>query len=107
MDVYVDRARLAGVVVAPHPLEELVTAHDLARMAKEERQELEDLWLERHLAAVAKHAVAGDVDLDRADRHAGRQGRHKGFAAAGHGPEACRGLAGPEWLRHVFLAPDP
>src|SRR5919107_6460636 len=53
VDVDVDRPRLAGVVVAPDLLEELVAADDLAGMAQQEGEEIEDLWLHGEDLAVA------------------------------------------------------
>ena len=47
VDVDVDRPRLAGVVVAPDVLEQLVAGEDLARMPDQERQQLERLGLDR------------------------------------------------------------
>ena len=90
MDVDVDRARLARVVVAPNPLQELVAADHLARMAQEEGEELEDLRLQRDLLAIAQDAMTGDIDLDRPERHAWGQSRHERFTAAEHGADACR-----------------
>ena len=55
------------VVVAPDVLEELVAGEHLARVAEQEREQLERLGLERHGVAVAQHAVAGEVDLDPAE----------------------------------------
>ena len=64
MDVDVDRARLAGVVVAPDVLEQLVAGEDLARMAEQEREQLERLRLDRQDLAVAQEPVAAEVGLD-------------------------------------------
>src|SRR3954452_18690196 len=65
VDVDVDRPRLAAVVVAPHVLEQLVTGEDLARMAQEEREQLERLGLDRDDRAVAQQAMTAKVCLDR------------------------------------------
>ena len=67
MDVDVDGACLPGVVVAPHPLEQLVAAEHLAGVPDEERQQLERLGLERHDLAVAQEPVAGHVGLHGAE----------------------------------------
>ena len=67
MDVDVDRPRLAGVVVAPDVLEELVARERLARVAEQEREELERLRLDRQRLAVAQQPMAGEVDLDAAE----------------------------------------
>ena len=55
------------VVVAPDVLEQLVAGEDLARVADEEREQLERLRLERHDLAVAQQPVAAEVGLDRAE----------------------------------------
>ena len=67
------------VVVAPDVLEELVAGEDLARVADEERQELERLRLDRDDLAVAQEAMAGEVDLDLAevDRRPARRRRRR------------------------------
>ena len=65
VDVDVHGPRLAGVVVAPDVLEQLVAGEDLARVADEEGEQLERLGLERHDLAVAQQPVAGEVRLDR------------------------------------------
>ena len=67
VDVDVDRPRLARVVVAPDVLEQLVAGEHLARVAEEEREQLERLRLDRQRLAVAQEAVAGEVDLDPAE----------------------------------------
>ena len=67
VDVDVHRPRLAAVVVAPDVLEQLVAGEHLARVAEQEREQLERLGLERHGLAVAQHAVAGEVDLHPAE----------------------------------------
>ncbi len=50
VDVDVDRARLAGVVVAPDTLQQLVAREHLARVAQQEREQLERLRLDRRSA---------------------------------------------------------
>ena len=73
MDVDVDGPRLARVVVAPDVLEELVAGEDLARVAEQERQQLERLGLDRQDLAVAQQPVAAEVDLDAAEIDDGRR----------------------------------
>ena len=63
----VDRPCLAGVVVAPDPLEELVAGERLARVSEEEGEELEGLRLHRQHVAVAQDPMAGQVHLDLAE----------------------------------------
>src|SRR5438094_98899 len=58
VDVHVNGARLARVVVAPYVLEQLVAREHLARMAKQEREQLEGLRLDRQSLAVAQEPVA-------------------------------------------------
>ena len=41
--------------------------NDLARVADQEREQLERLGLDRHGLAVAQQPVAGEVDLDPAE----------------------------------------
>ena len=69
-----------GVVIAPDLLQELVAADDLAGVAHEEREEVEDLRLHRDLAPVAEHPVAGEVDLDRPEIDDRRQRRARRLA---------------------------
>ncbi len=71
MNVDVDRARLAGVVVAPHPLEQLLAAEHLTGIADQEREQLERLWLDGQRLAVAQDLVASQIhsnpsEIDRA-----------------------------------------
>ena len=63
----VDRAGLAGVVVPPDVLEQLVAGERLARMTEEKRQELERLRLDRDRLPVAEKAMPGQIDLDPAE----------------------------------------
>ena len=69
MDVHVDRARLARVVVAPDVLEQLVAGEHLARVAEQEGQQLERLRLDRQRLAVAQQPMTAEVDLDVAEFH--------------------------------------
>ena len=69
MDVDIDRARLAPVVIAPDVLEQLVAREHLARVTDQERQQLERLWLDGQHLAVAQQAMAGrDRPGPRRDR---------------------------------------
>ena len=61
----VDRPGLAGVVVAPDLLEQLVAGEDLARVSDEEREQLERLRLDRDGDPVAQQPPAAEVRLDR------------------------------------------
>ena len=54
------------VVVAPHVLEQLVAGEHLARMADEEREQLERLGLDRHGAPSRSSRWPAEVDLHRA-----------------------------------------
>src|SRR5688500_1380394 len=65
VDVDIDRARLAAVVVAPHVLEQLVAGEDLAGMTDQEGEQLERLRLDRDDLAVAQQSVAAEIRLDR------------------------------------------
>src|SRR5687768_16968916 len=106
MHVDVDRAGLAGIVVAPDLLEELVPADDLARMSEEEREELEDLRLHRNLGAVPEHAVPGEVDGDIPEVDRRRTRRAGRLAATKDRANARRQLAGAERLRHVVIGAE-
>ena len=66
VDVDVDRAGLARVVVAPDLLEELVAGEDLARVTDEEREQLEGLGLDRHGRPSRRRRWPAQVDLDPA-----------------------------------------
>src|SRR6185369_3770174 len=105
VDVDVDGPRLAGVVVAPDPLEQLVASEDLARVADEEREQVERLRLDRQRLAVPQEAVAGEVDLDplEIDDRRRRLDRDSLFGAAEEGPDPGRQLAQAEWLRDVVV----
>src|SRR5918994_7882699 len=65
VDMDIDCARLAGVVVPPDALEQLVAGEDLPGMADEEGEELEGFGLHRDDLAVAEQPVAAEVRLDR------------------------------------------
>src|SRR6185503_4939754 len=67
VDVDVDRPGLAGVVVAPDVLQQLVAGERLARVPEEEREKLEGLRLDRQGLAVAQEPMPGEVDLDPAE----------------------------------------
>ena len=73
VDVDVDRPGLAGVVVAPDLLEQLVAGEDLARVADQEREQVERLRLDRQRLAVAQQAMPGEVDLDPIEVDDGRR----------------------------------
>src|SRR5689334_9341399 len=90
VDVDIDRPRLARVVVAPDLLEQLVAADDLAGVTEQERQEVEDLRLDREDLAVAEQAVARDVDLDpsQLDHPWERHGSRRWLAAPQHRADA-------------------
>ena len=47
--------------------------NDLARMAEEEREQLERLRLDRQRLAVAEQPMAGEIDLDPAEIDDGRR----------------------------------
>ena len=88
------------VVVAPDVLEQLVAGEDLARVADQEREQLEGLGLDRQHLAVAQQPVAAEVGLD------GGRGRSTaggpsiatpaptGGTWPGSGPESSRRLNG-------------
>src|SRR4051794_25462089 len=105
VDVDVDRAGLAGVVVAPDLLEELVATDDLPWMAEEEGEQVEDLRLYREDLAVPEHAMAREVHLDPPeldDRWELRRSRRP-LAASEDRANPCRELAGAERLRDVIV----
>jgi hypothetical protein len=107
VDVDVDRARLAGVVVAPHVFQQLVTGEDLARVTHEERQELEGLGFDRQRFAVAQQPMTGDVRLDAAQVDRGRRrARDRHLGPAEEGPDAGRELTQREWLGHVVVGTE-
>src|SRR2546423_12691479 len=66
MDVDVDGPRLAGIVVAPDLLEQLLAREYLARPRQQEREQLERFRPDRQLLAVAQQPVPGQVHLDPA-----------------------------------------
>ena len=72
LDGDIDEARVAQVVVAPDPLEQLLTAEHLAPVAGERQQQLELRGREAQIAAVAAGLKAGRVDLDAPGRKRGR-----------------------------------
>ena len=75
--------RFARVVVAPHPLEQLVPGEHLARVTQQEGHWIEGLWLHRQRHAIAQQAVTAEVDLDVADFHVrGRLLGHRGLLGA-------------------------
>src|SRR6187401_2910903 len=73
MDVDVDRARLATVVVAPYVLEQLVAGEDLARVADQEGEQLECLRLDRDDLPVTEQPMAAEIGLDRPEIDDGRR----------------------------------
>ena len=56
--------RGVAVAVAPHVLEDLLAAERLARVAHEEREQLELPGGQRHHVAVPAGLAGGDVDLE-------------------------------------------
>ena len=100
MDVDVDRARLARVVVAPDLLEQLVAGEDLAGVSDQEREQLERLGLDRQDLAVAQQSVAAEVGLDppevddRRRRHPTATAARTGGTGPGCGPSARAGENG-------------
>src|SRR4029079_19203015 len=73
VDVDIDGARLAAVVVAPHVLEQLVASEDLAWVTDQEGEQLERLRLDRHDRAIAQQAVSAEIGLDRSEIDDGRR----------------------------------
>ncbi len=69
VDVDVDGARLADILVTPDAFEQLLAAEYLAGVADEEGQQVEGFRLYRPGLAVAKQPVAGHVDLRPAHAH--------------------------------------
>jgi hypothetical protein len=57
VDVDVDGARLASVVVAPDLLQQLVAAEDVAGIAQQESQQVEGFGLDRQDLAAAQQAA--------------------------------------------------
>ena len=83
--VDVHGAGLAGVVVAPDVLEQLVAREDLAGMAEQEGEQVEGLGLDGQRLAVAQEPMAGQVHLDA--------GRGRSTGGPRPRPPAARGAA--------------
>ena len=79
--------------------------NDLARVAEEEREQVERLRLDRQRLAVAQQAVAGEVDLDPPRSTTGRRrlDRDALLGSPEEGPDPGRQLAQAERLRDVVV----
>ena len=97
MDVH--GARLAGVVVAPDLLQQLVAGEDLARVAHEEREQLERLGLDRDSLPVAQDAVSGEVDRDAAQVDERRRACRRGGCSARREERADPGASSSRRLK--------
>src|ERR687892_2668992 len=65
--VHVDHVRAVLVFAVPRPLEQLIAAQHLIRMAHEDLEQLELLRGERNLRAAPAHAARRRVQLDVGD----------------------------------------
>ena len=86
LDVDVDEPGVTGVAVAPDLLEQHLAGEDLPRLAREGDEQVELERRQRERLAVALDRVAGDVDLEVADRRAARApARRRGAAGRARG----------------------
>src|SRR5512134_332923 len=105
VDMDVHGPALAGVVIAPDALEELVAGEDLAGVTEEEGEQLERLRLDRQVRTVAQQPMAGEIHLHPAEIH-DRRRRLEGdrlLRAPEERPDPGGQLAQRERLRDVVV----
>ena len=70
-DVYIHSARIAGIVIAPDFVQELLSGEDLALVLRQENQKVELLAVQVERGAAQGCLVAGQVNLQVTDAEHG------------------------------------
>ena len=103
--MHVDRARTAGVSIAPHVREQEVARQHAPAVFQEVAQQQELFRGEPDLAPAGRHDVPFEIDLDVAERERGVLGLQRRRAAE-HGAHARDDLARAERLGDVVVGPE-
>ena len=107
MDVDIHRARLAGVVVAPDPLEKLVASEYVAGVPDQEEQQLEGLGLYGQDLAASQQPAPGRVNSNLPEIYSLLFGRPRlRLGSAQQGPYPRQQLAEAERLGDVVVRPE-